>query len=207
MGGTAWWLDPPAPGPDGGLLIDCPALTAANLSFLQSRGSGTLVLTGRQGHGVVRRWQQALGWPVVVQEQEAYLLPGVQRLVSFAAEHQLGCGGRLLWTPGPSPGACVLHGRAGGQGVLFCGRLLAPVGPARLAPLRTSRTFHWPRQLHSLERLRRWLAASGPTAPIWLASGAGLGALRGAKVVPDALRCLASLDSERLWDQAVPVVP
>ncbi|MFO7630350.1 MAG: MBL fold metallo-hydrolase [Prochlorococcaceae cyanobacterium] len=206
QGGSAWWLEaqaqPQAEGEAGGLLIDCPALSEANLAFLRAQAAGTLVLTGRQGHGKVLRWQQALGWPVLVQEQEAYLLPGVERLQSFGAEHRLSGGGALLWTPGPSPGACVLHAQAAGQGVLFCGRLLLPVGPASLAPLRTRSTFHWQRQLLSLERLRLWLAASAGSAPIWLASGAGLGALRGGKLGPDALQQLQSLDLEQVRYQA-----
>lgn len=219
-GGTAWWLpseatqgDPSGSDPSGGdpsgasgLLIDCPAFNEANLTFLKACGAGLLVLTGRHGHGgVVRRWQQALGWPVLVQEQEAYLLPGVEQLMFFAQEHQLAGGGRLLWTPGPSPGACVLHSPGAGQGsgLLFCGRLLVPVAPARLAPLRTPGTFHWPRQLHSLGRLRDWLAARSAASP-WLASSAGLAALRGEAVVPDALAQLAASSLEPLPAPAAP---
>jgi hypothetical protein len=56
---------------------------------------------------------------VLVQEQEAFLLPGVKALETFGLEHALAPGLRLLWTPGPSPGACVLHAfgaDAGGAG-------------------------------------------------------------------------------------------
>jgi hypothetical protein len=80
-----------------------------------------------------------------------------------------------------------------GPGGLFCGRLLVPVAPARLAPLRQRGTFHWGRQLASVERLRRWLP---PGAPGWIASGAGLGALRGAKLVEQGAALLADLDLE-----------
>jgi hypothetical protein len=199
QGGTAWWLTGDAA--DTGLLIDCPAFTRANLNFLRHQGAGTLVLTGRHGHGDVRRWQQALGWSVLVQEQEAYLLPRVERLECFAQEHRLAAGAALLWAPGPSPGAVVLLSAAGARrdGVLFCGRLLLPVAPAVLAPLRRTGTFHWPRQLRSLANLRQWLAASGAASP-WLASGGGLGALRGGKVVPDGLAQLAALDLEALLE-------
>jgi glyoxylase-like metal-dependent hydrolase (beta-lactamase superfamily II) len=199
QGGSAWWLEHPAIN----LLIDVPALSAANLAFLRQRAAvapAAIVLTGRHGHGRCRRLQQALGWPVLVQEQEAYLLPGVEGLQTFGAERALAEGVRLLWTPGPSPGACVLHARAGGEANLdglFCGRLLVPLAPGRLAPLRTRRTFHWPRQLRSLERLRQWLP---PGSPAWIATAAGLGALRGAKVVREGAALLASLNLERLLE-------
>ena len=80
QGGSAWWLELEAGGAGGGVLIDCPGYTEANLAFLQARVAGRIVLTSREGHGRCRRIQEALGWSVMVQEQEAYLLPGVQRL-------------------------------------------------------------------------------------------------------------------------------
>jgi hypothetical protein len=80
--------------------------------------------------------------------------------------------------------------RAGAVDGLFCGRLLLPTGPSALAPLRTARTFHWPRQLASLERLRSWLPAGSPD---WIASGGGLGALRGDKLVNGGAELLAGL--------------
>ncbi len=157
------------------------------------------MLTGRDGHGRCRRWQQVLGWPVLVQEQEAYLLPDVTLLRSFAIECSLAEEVRLLWTPGPSPGACVLHVRAGsGLDGLFCGRLLVPRAPGLLAPLRSSRSFHWPRQLRSLERLRGWLPAGSPD---WIASGAGLGALRGERLVRGGASLLAGIDLTALRHQ------
>ena len=124
QGGSAWWLDGPGPQGAGGCLIDCPAFTEANLALLQGRGEGRILLTSREGHGRVRRFQEALGWPVLVQEQEAYLLPSVQGLDPFGAERELAPGLRLLWTPGPTPGASVLLAEGGALGdgaVLFCG--------------------------------------------------------------------------------------
>ncbi len=201
QGGSAWFLEHS----DRDLLIDVPALTQANLTFLQQRPRpGQIVLTGRDGHGRCRALQEALGWPVLVQEQEAYLLPGVKALETFGREHALTQELRLLWTPGPSPGACVLHalgGGAGGDGYgvechgggLFCGRLLVPVAPGRLEPRRSRRTFHWPRQIASLRSLRSWLAAGTPG---WIASGAGLGALRGETLVGQGEALLADLEKQ-----------
>jgi len=55
------------------------------------------------------------------------------------------------------------------------------VAKDQLAPLQHRRTFHWPRQQHSLRELCRWLPSEA--APE-LASGAGLGALRGSHLAP-----------------------
>ena len=178
LGGSSWWLDCG----DEPVLIDCPPLTEASLEALQRLAAGRtpkVLLTNREGHGRVRRLQQRLGWPVLVQEQEAYLLPNVSALDTFAVDHVTASGLRLLWTPGPTPGSCVVHAPA--ADLLFCGRLLTPLAPGRLGPLRHGRTFHWPRQLASLQRLRGWIPSD---ARPQLASGAGLGALRGERLVP-----------------------
>ena len=195
QGGSSWWLDQPAAG-GSGVLIDCPAYNDANLAFLQQQPAGRIVLTGREGHGRVRRFQEALGWPVHVQEQEAYLLPGVQQLITFGDGADLQPGLQLMWTPGPSPGAAVLLVEQ--PSILFCGRLLSPLAPGAAGPLRTRRSFHWGRWLRSLEHLRTWLP---PEQPQWLASGAGLGALRGEALVPSARLLLDQLDLAALAGQ------
>lgn len=189
-GGSAWLLETSA----GDLLIDCPPDSEASLDVLRARSSrsGWMVLLGRDGHGRCRRVQEVLGWPVLVQEQEAYLLPGVAGLIPFGAEHQLAAGLRLLWTPGPSPGAAVLHacgGVAGAVDGLFCGRLLVPVGPQQLAPLLSPRGFHGPRQRRSVTHLLAWLPSGSPQ---WIASGAALGALAGAPLVQEGAAVLAA---------------
>jgi hypothetical protein len=86
QGGSAWLLETP----ELDLLIDCPALSQANLAFLASRGrradaagSGRIVLTGREGHGRCRRLQEQLGWPVVVQSVDL-LGPEWSTFVAFA---------------------------------------------------------------------------------------------------------------------------
>ena len=199
QGGSSWLLQGDAASGQPDLLVDAPALTAANLEVLARRrdavgaDGGLIVLTSREGHGQIRQWQQQLGWPVLVQQQEAYLLPGVARLVSFADVDAPAPGVNLLWTPGPTPGACVLHVRRPGLDGLFCGRLLVPVAPEALAPLRTARTFHWPRQLASLQRLVSWLPTGSPA---WLATGAALGGLRGQHLVGDGAQQLRSLAAQ-----------
>ena len=179
QGGSAWWLDvEPEP-----VLVDCPPLTQATLTaLLELAGSRTprILLTSRDGHGRLRRLQERLGWPVLIQEQEAYLLPNVQPLELFTEQHTTASGLRLLWTPGPTSGSCVVYAPAPNE-LLFCGRLLTPWAPGQLIPMRHARTFHWPRQLDSLAKLRGWIPAN---ASPHLLSGAALGALRGERLVP-----------------------
>ena len=178
-GGTAWWLDcQPEP-----LLIDCPPLTMASIESLQKLAAGRaarILVTSREGHGRMRRLQEALGWPLLVQEQEAYLLPGLKAMDTFRQEYTTRSGVRLLWTPGPTPGSCVAYAPPP-MNVMFCGRLLVPIAVDHLAAIRHRRTFHWLRQQRSLEEVRRWIP---PEALPSLASGGGLGALRGLKLVP-----------------------
>ena len=110
-GGSSWWLDV-VPEP---VLIDCPPLTEGTLQALHDLASdrpARILLTSREGHGRLRRLQERLGWPVLVQEQEAYLLPGVHPLETFVDSHITASGLRLLWTPGPTPGSCVVHAPA-----------------------------------------------------------------------------------------------
>jgi hypothetical protein len=204
-GGSAWLLETEG----GDLLIDGPPETEASREFLRGRSgrSGWIVLLGREGHGRCRWVQEQLGWPVIVQEQEAYLLPGLPKLTTFAAEYTLAEGLRLLWTPGPSPGAAVLHacgGVAGAVDGLFCGRLLVPVGPARLAPLLSPRGFHGPRQRRSMLHLQRWLP---PGSPRWLATGAALGALAGEALVQDGAPLIEHLAASCAGEREVPLAP
>ena len=178
-GGSSWWLDvDPEPA-----LIDSPPLTEATLHALRELARGRtarILLTSREGHGRLRRLQERMSWPVLVQEQEAYLLPGVQQLETFSEEVSTVSGLRLLWTPGPTPGHAVVHAPLP-VNVLFCGRLLVPVEKDQLAPLQHRRTFHWHRQQRSLRQLRRWLPSEATPE---LASGAALGALCGGHLAP-----------------------
>ncbi len=178
-GGTSWWLEcDPEP-----LLIDCPPFTKETMDALSKLANGRMVrilLTNRDGHGKVRALQDAFGWPVLIQEQEAYLLPGLSLLEDFQEEHTTASGVRLLWTPGPTPGSCVAYAPTPCN-VLFCGRLLIPVAKNRIAPVRNRRTFHWTRQCHSLEKLCSWIP---PDALPSLASGGRAASLDSQKLMP-----------------------
>ncbi len=176
-GGTSWLLHSQS---GASVLVDVPLLNDEHLSWLQQQPQGWIVLTHRQGHGRCRRLQEQLGWPVLVQEQEAYLLPTVQQRQSFADQWEIEPGLKLLWTPGPTPGSCCLHWSQGERDVLFCGRLLWPSGSSDVELRIGDSTFHASRQKRSLKRLRAWLR---PGQPAQIACAAGLGVLRGAKLV------------------------
>ncbi len=177
-GSRSWWLKcDPEP-----VLIDCPPVNQGNIDFLKSASSGRsslIVLTNRQAHGRILELQEALSWPVLVQEQEAYLLPGLNQLRSFSNEYLTASGLRLLWTPGPTPGSCSVYASEPWN-VLFCGRLLIPLKSNRLGALRTRNTFHWTRQQKSLQKLRHWLPRD---LSLSLAFGSGLEPLGGGENV------------------------
>jgi glyoxylase-like metal-dependent hydrolase (beta-lactamase superfamily II) len=203
--GEGLWAFPPSRDSDGGsawlmhsaaglaVLVDVPLLNDENLNFLRLQPPGLVVLSHRQGHGRCRRLQQALGWPVLVQEQEAYLLPTLEDRRVFADQLELEPGLSLLWTPGPSPGSCCLHWQQGQRDVLFSGRLFWPAAGGGLAVQRTAVTFHWPRLLASAKRLQAWLP---PLSPAEIACAAGLGPLRGGKLVGSGRRAIELVNSE-----------
>ena len=113
-------------------------------------------MTNRDAHHDASILNRKLGWPLIVQEQEAYLLPHVENLVTFSEELILSSGARILWTPGPTPGSCVLH-LPPPWNVLFCGRLLIPRKSNSLVAVRTKKTFHWRLYRESLQKLRDWI--------------------------------------------------
>ncbi|QEY31045.1 MBL fold metallo-hydrolase [Synechococcus sp. RSCCF101] len=179
-GATAWLLLHA----DGPVLIDPPAAGEHALALLDSlaAANGRILLTSRLGHAGLAPIQAVLDWPVLVQEQEAYLLPGNPALQPFAEELALAADLRLHWAQGPTPGSCVLH--AGGpHRILFCGRLLLPAPGGELRPVAGATTFHWPRQLRSLRHLSSRLADAWPLS---IASGGASVAAGADPLVPCA---------------------
>lgn len=190
LGGTAYAIAMPA----GLVLVDCPPWTPETQAALDCLGGVRwLFLTHRGAIAGVERWQAAYHCEVILQEQEAYLLPEVPR-TSFVREIAFAencCG---IWTCGHSPGSACLYARSGdgGQvGILFTGRHLLPDPQGRLLPLRTAKTFHWPRQLRSTAALRDRF--SRETLQI-ICPGANTGFLRGRGCVTDAWERLQDLD-------------
>lgn len=193
LGGTAY-LVLHTPASDAlarnNILVDCPAWTEANLDFIaQQGGIKWLVITHRGGSSRVRDWQSRFECEVVVQEQEAYLLPQVETQ-PFHRDRVLTPCHRLVWTPGHSPGSLCLYSSDQG-GILFTGRHILPTRQGGAAPLRVSKTFHWPRQLQSTQRL---LDEFTPHTLSYLCPGANIGFLRGQRSIAQAYDKLANLD-------------
>lgn len=191
LGGTAYFIVENT----SNLLIDCPAWNEVNEQFLREKGGVTfLVLTHRGAIGKAQKIQEALGCKILIQEQEAYLLPGLD-VTPFQNEFALSPTCSVIWTPGHSPGsACVYY--SGEGGVLFSGRHLLPNQQGNPVPLRTSKTFHWRRQIHSVKAL---LDRFTPESLNYICPGANTGALRGKGVIDQAYHRLAQLNLDNLW--------
>ncbi|MBH8564199.1 MBL fold metallo-hydrolase [Nostoc sp. CENA67] len=185
LGGTSYFIVRN----EGNILIDCPALVQTNQDFLRSHGGVRwLFLTHRGAIGQTAELQQAMGCEIMIQEQEAYLLPGLT-VTTFAQEFTLPTA-QLIWTPGHSPGSsCLYYSDLGG--VLFSGRHLLPNQQGEPMPLRTAKTFHWPRQIKSLQSL---LDRFTPETLQYICPGANTGFLRGKGIIDNAYQRLASLD-------------
>lgn len=182
-------------GHSANLLIDAPANEPHVLQFIAEQGGvRNWVITHRGASGEARALQAAFECQVVVQEQEAYLLPNVPTVMTYRDQYFLGEDCEVFWTPGYSPGsACVYFSRQGG--VLFAGRHLLPDSDGQIKPLRFSKTFHWPRQLQNVEKLQ---ARFSEETLAYLCPGANTGFLRGEYVVKNAYMQLAAIDVEAL---------
>lgn len=202
LGGTAYLIvEKNEAGQPANILVDCPALNDVNRAFIQSQGGiATLFITHRGGMAQVKDIQAAFDAQVLLQEQEAYLLPTVTTEV-FHRDRTLSSTSRALWTPGHSPGSACLHHSAHG-GILFTGRHLLPNKAGAPRPLRLSKTFHWPRQLRYAQQ---HLSDFTPDTLGFICPGASTGFLRGEKKITDAYAQLQSAD----WDslaQSTPVL-
>ena len=140
------------------------------------------------GISKAREIQETFGCEILIQEQEAYLLPGL-RVTTFGQECSIGSG-QAIWTPGHSPGSSCLY-YSGEGGVLFSGRHLLPNHLGEPMPLRTAKTFHWPRQIKSVQSL---LERFTPETLQHICPGANTGFLRGNKAINQAYQRLADLD-------------
>ncbi|MBE9099446.1 MBL fold metallo-hydrolase [Vacuolonema iberomarrocanum] len=190
LGGTAYFIADS----DGNILVDCPAWDETHRDFLHMQGGiRWLVLTHRGAIAHVRELQDAFDCEIVIQEQESYLLPGTT-VTTFHQDFTLTAHSRILWTPGHTPGSsCVYHQYQGG--VLFSGRHLVPDRQGNPVPLRASKTFHWFRQLRSVERLRQEFS---PDTLRWICPGANTGFLRGRRAIDGAYEKLAALDLDAM---------
>ncbi|MEM9946265.1 MAG: MBL fold metallo-hydrolase [Cyanobacteria bacterium P01_D01_bin.36] len=191
LGGTAYLIcEKDANGQSANILIDCPVMNEVNQAFITDTGGiHTLFITHRGGIAQVKAIQEAFGCKVLVQEQEAYLLPTVS-VETFHRDRTLSPTSRVFWNAGHSPGSASLYHNPHG-GILFTGRHLLPVKGGMPSPLRLSKTFHWPRQLRAAKQL---LSDFTPDTLSTLCPGANTGFLRGEKKIPQAYSKLQALD-------------
>ena len=186
----------------GNILVDCPAWNEVNQQFILSQGGVRwLFFTHRGGMGKnVALIQEFFGCEILVQEQEAYLLPEAT-VTTFSLEYNLSDRSTALWTPGYSPGSTCLYYNTHG-GVLFSGRHLLPNQEGKPVPLRTAKTFHWFRQIRSIAALRDRFS---PQTLHYICPGANTGFLRGKGVIDQAYQHLSCLDLDNLRQVQAPL--
>ncbi|MBD2777923.1 MBL fold metallo-hydrolase [Iningainema tapete] len=189
LGGTAYFIVRN----EGNILIDCPSWDEVNQNFLLMHGGVRwLLITHRVAIGKIAEIHQTFQPEILIQEQEAYLLPELT-VTTFGQEFTLDTLTQVIWTPGYSPGSSCLYYNAHG-GVLFSGRHLLPNQQGEPVPLRTEKTFHWRRQIKSIQSLlERFTPAIQYICP-----GANTGFLRGRRVIDNAYKHLAQLDLQAL---------
>ncbi len=195
LGGTAYLILEKV----GNILVDSPAWTEANQEFIQAQGGVSyLFISHRNGMAQIKAIQETTQCQVIIQEQEAYLLPEVQ-LTTFEQDYRLTPNCKAMWTPGYSPGSSCLYCQTNG-GVLFTGRNLLPNRQGKATPLRIAKTFHWYRQLRSLNQLRDHFDSSTLQ---YILPGANTGFLRGRGFIDNATEHLSGLDFAALRQQPV----
>jgi glyoxylase-like metal-dependent hydrolase (beta-lactamase superfamily II) len=197
QGGTAYFIVNNTPeGDAANLLIDAPRWHEDTHQWLIAQGGvRSLLITHRGALGRAAAIQKALGCEVVIQEQEAYLLPDTPK-TAFHHTFRFSPHLEAFWTPGHSPGSACLYYSAHG-GVLFTGRHLLPNKAGDLEPLRLSKTFHWPRQLQQVEVLKTRFSADTLTH---VCPGASTGFLRGQRTIDRAYDRLQQLDVDAYRD-------
>ncbi|WOD40999.1 MBL fold metallo-hydrolase [Nodosilinea sp. E11] len=198
QGATAYFIVNNTPeGQPANILIDAPPWDEGTRDWLNDRGGvRSLFITHRGGLGRAAAIQKALGCEIVIQEQEAYLLPDSPKTAfhhTFSFSPQI----EAFWTPGHSPGSSCLYYSAYG-GVLFTGRHLLPNQSGEPEPLRLAKTFHWPRQLQQVEKLKARFSA---TTLAHLCPGASTGFLRGQRTIDRAYERLQRLELEAFRDR------
>lgn len=190
LGATAYFIV----NKSGNILLDCPAWNETNQEFLKEHGVRWLIITHKGNIGKrVNQMQETLSCQIIIQEQEAYLLPDIE-VTTFSEQLNLSDEIELIWTPGYSPGSSCLYWQNHG-GVLFSGRHLLPDSSGEIVPLRTAKTFHWYRQLRSVQKLRDRLASETLS---YICPGANTGFLRGKGYVDKAYQKLTAIDLDAL---------
>ena len=139
--------------PQGNILIDCPIWNEFNLQFCQKKGGVKyLFITNRTAISKqIRKISEDLNCELIIQEQEAYLLPNLNP-ITFTTDYQIYDDCQLIWTCGYTPASSCLY-LSQHQGLLFSGRHLLPISPTEITALKFRKTFHWRRQIKSVQLL------------------------------------------------------
>ena len=104
LGGTAYLILSPT----GNILIDSPAWNDVNQQFIIDLGGvKSLALTHRGGIGAAPTIAAVIGCRVVIQEQEAYLLPEL-KVTTFQHKFDINDSIHAIWTSGHSPGSTCI---------------------------------------------------------------------------------------------------
>ncbi|TVP67013.1 MAG: MBL fold metallo-hydrolase [Leptolyngbya sp. LCM1.Bin17] len=193
LGATAYFIvDAESDGTPANILVDAPPWDDTIQQFLANQGGVRWwLITHRTSLGKAATLQAQLDCELVIQEQEAYLLPTCPK-TSFQDSFRFTPRSEAVWTPGYSPGStCLYHSAYGG--VLFTGRHLLPNRQGQPEPLRFAKTFHWPRQLRQVEALQRRFSLD---TLAHICPGANTGFLRGQGSIDQAYAKLQALDLE-----------
>ena len=139
--------------PQGNILIDCPMWNESNLQFCQEKGGVKyLFITNRDAISKqARKICEDLNCELIIQEQEAYLLPNLNP-ITFSTDYQIYDDCQLIWTCGYTPASSCLY-ISQQKGLLFSGRHLLPISPTEITALKFRKTFHWRRQIKSVKLL------------------------------------------------------
>lgn len=186
LGGTAYLIQQA----EGNILVDCPAWDETHQTFLEeSGGVRWLVITHRDAIARAHLIQQRFNCEILIQEQEAYLLPGTP-VTPFQSDYLLIPHCQVIWTPGYSPGSSCLYCDRH-NGILFTGRHLLPNQHGQPVPLKLPKTFHWLRQLNNVRLLRDRFS---PETLHYICPGANTGFLRGNRYIDQAYTHLTQID-------------
>lgn len=138
LGGTAYFILEKT----GNILVDCFEWNQQVEESLQQHGGVRCLFITHRGaiSKSVKSLQKTLKCSVVIQEQEAYLLPEAV-VTSFEEKTFLSPNIKVVWTPGHSPGSSCLYWSFHG-GILFTRRHLLCDLSGTVRPLRLAKTFH-----------------------------------------------------------------
>jgi hypothetical protein len=147
------------------------------------------LITHRGAIGQARSIQESTGCKILIQEQEAYLLPGLD--VTSFPDDLLTPFGTAIWTPGHSPGSACFYYHLNG-GVLFSGVIYCQTLKEKSCRCGQQKLFIG---LVKSKVSKISLSVFSPTTLQFICPGANIG-FCGQGFVDEAYKRLAALDLE-----------